>query len=127
MNGRGRKAKGANGERELIRILSDRLPDLSLTRNLTQSRSGGADCLDLPGVALEIKRQENLAIPQWWQQTLKQAGDSLVPVLAYRQSRRPWAVVVSLAWLTGLDFPPTAIATIGLDEFIELVKTMPRN
>jgi hypothetical protein len=45
-----------------------------------------------------------------------------IPVLCYRQSRKPWAIVVPLSWLTGLEFDPTAIATIDLDNFCQLIQ-----
>jgi hypothetical protein len=121
MNGKGKRAKGANGERELLKLIGDRL-DLDLSRNLSQTRNGGADCLDLPGVALEVKRQETLNISAWWQQTLRQTPNGKIPVLAYRQSRQPWRVCVPLSWLTGLEFEPTAIGTIDLDSFCQLVQ-----
>lgn len=120
MNGRGKRNKGANAERELLRIIGDRL-GIPLSRNLTQTRNGGADCLDLPGVALEVKRCEQLQLNQWWRQAQRQAPAGKIPVLAYRQSRKPWAIVVPLAWLTGLDFSPTATAVIDLDSFCELL------
>lgn len=120
MNGRGSRNKGANGEREFLKLIGDRL-DLPLSRNLTQTRNGGADCLDLPGVALEIKRCEQLQLSQWWNQALRQTPDGKIPALAYRQSRKPWAIVVPLGWLTGMDFDPKATATIDLDSFCELV------
>ena len=113
--------KGVAAERELAKILGDRL-GITLTRNLEQTRAGGFDLLGLDGYALEVKRCENVQISQWWSQAVRQAGSDLIPVLAYRQSRKPWSIVVSLAWLTGKDFPPTAIATITLDSFISLIK-----
>lgn len=100
--GRGAKIKGANAERELLKIVQEKLAQqgviLDLTRNLEQTRNGGADCLKVPGIALEIKRQETIAIPLWWRQTQTQAGDSLEPVLAYRPNREPWAFVTRQEW-----------------------------
>ena len=100
--GRGAKVKGANAERELLKLLQEALAKhgvtLDLTRNLEQTRNGGADCLGVPGIALEIKRQETIVIPLWWRQTQTQAGDSLEPVLAYRPNREPWAFVTRQEW-----------------------------
>lgn len=119
MNGKGCRNKGANGERELLRLIGDRL-GIDLSRNLDQSRDGGADCLDLSGIALEVKRCESLQLSQWWNQAIRQATKGQIPVLAFRQSRKPWAIVVPLSWLTGLEFPPSAIAQISLDDFCQL-------
>ena len=41
--GKMQRNKGANAERELLSLLNDGL-GLNLTRNLTQTREGGADC-----------------------------------------------------------------------------------
>jgi hypothetical protein len=114
------RTKGASAERELSKLLGDRL-GITLQRNLDQWRAGGFDLTGLPGVALEVKRCEQLQLNQWWRQALTQAGGDNLPVLAYRQSRKAWHFVVPLSWLTGLDFDPTAIATIDLDSFCQLV------
>ena len=88
--------KGSRGERELFALLSDEL-GIVITRNLQQTRSGGADGLDVPGWAIEVKRQESLSIPSWWVQAARQADDlRRRPVLFYRQSRRPWKAVMDL-------------------------------
>ena len=88
--------KGSRGERELFALLSVEL-GIVITRNLQQSRSGGADGLDVPGWAIEVKRQESLSIPSWWVQAARQADDlRRRPVLFYRQSRRPWKAVMDL-------------------------------
>lgn len=87
-------------------------------RNLEQTRGGGYDLTGLPDYAIEVKRREKLALGPWWQQTLKQAREAKkVPVLAYRQSRQPWSVIVpaylldpeikGYAWKHELDFTVT--------------------
>lgn len=86
------KVKGASGEREILKWFSANFPTLpELERNLEQTRNGGADCLSIPGIALEVKRQEQLAISAWWKQTIEQAiRVGRFPVLAYRQNRKKW-------------------------------------
>lgn len=110
------RSKGANGERELLRILGDRL-GLSLQRNLEQVRYGGADCLDLPGICLEIKRCEKVAIAQWWEQAKRQTPQGKTPCLAYRQSRKPWSFILPLATLDPTA-PQAAIVTLDLEGFL---------
>jgi hypothetical protein len=95
--------KGAAGERELFRLLSDDL-GFVVRRNLTQTRGGGADGIDVPGFAIEVKRQEKLHINAWWSQTIEQAGDR-IPVLIYRQSRHPWRAVIDLHDLDPSTYP----------------------
>ena len=115
------RRKGASGERELFGLLRDEL-GLIVERNLAQTRAGGADSLSLPGLALEVKRQEKAFSEAWWRQAVEQAG-SRVPVLAYRQSRQPWRFVLPLAWVMQQDaFTFDLRATVGLREFCWLVR-----
>jgi Holliday junction resolvase len=116
------RAKGKSAERELANLLAQRL-GIEFSRNLDQvRRCGGFDLVcDLP-LAIEIKRQETVNVSQWWKQARRQATGGKIPVLAYRQSRKPWAVVVPLAWLTGLNLDLDQTATISLDGFVELVQ-----
>ncbi len=86
------RRKGAAAEREFLHKLGEELGEL-LTRNLQQTREGGADCLCVKGWAIEIKRQERLSRPAWWRQACEQAARSgSQPMLAYRRSREPWRV-----------------------------------
>ncbi len=93
MVGRMSRNKGAGGEREFLNLLRDHLGDATINRNLSQSRDGGADCLTLAGVSLEIKRQESLKIGYWLEQARGQTNGKLA-ALAYRKSREPWRVLV---------------------------------
>ena len=87
------RRKGAAGEVELANLLCDLL-GISLKRQLGQERDGGAD-IRLGRAHIQVKRCETLAIPAWWRQAVADAGDGL-PVLAWRQSRRPWTFRVPL-------------------------------
>lgn len=120
--GKMQRTKGASGEREVLALLSERL-GIKLERNLSQTRNGGADCIQLGRIRLEVKRQERLNISGWWKQAEEQAGYvyipsgiytyktghlnaedfpggspgepvRLIPVLAYRQSRKPWTFIL---------------------------------
>lgn len=93
----GAKQKGAEGERELARLLigwAGPKQALELTRNLEQTRSGGHDLVGLEGygMAVEVKRVETKSIAEWWRQAVRQAekAGNLIPVLAWRQNRQPW-------------------------------------
>jgi len=103
--GKMQRNKGANGEREVLALLSERL-GVTLSRNLSQTRNGGADCVELGRIRLEVKRQERLNITAWWKQAEEQSlllvtnvtnnntGERLIPALAYRQSRKPWTFIL---------------------------------
>ncbi len=88
--GRSQRRKGADAERELLKKLGDEL-GIVLQRNITQTRGGGADCLELRGFAIEVKRQERQSVPSWWRQACDQAERvGAEPMLATRQSHKPW-------------------------------------
>ena len=93
MNGRGSRLKGKGGEREFAKLLQEGL-GIEFNRNLDQVRNGGYDLVGLDKLAIEVKRCETLCIPAWWRQAISQAKEGQTPVLAYRQSRMPWTVIV---------------------------------
>jgi Holliday junction resolvase len=91
------RRKGAVGERELFRLLSDEL-GFVVRRNVDQARNGGADCIELPGFAVECKRQERLCLPAWWRQAVRQGiAMQAEPIVWYRRSREPWRALLRTA------------------------------
>lgn len=99
------RSKGQRGEREAAEVIESwakpvtealGLGAVSLERNLQQTRAGGYDLIGLDWLALEIKRHETLSVGTWWKQALRQAGDSQIPMLMYRQNRTPWKFRVRL-------------------------------
>ena len=110
------RAKGLRGEREFINLLADHTGLPWLRRNLEQSRGGGCDVLiepppntclsneqahrlqQLQRFAIEVKRVrhiEPMLIKQWWQQAVQQAAAvTKEPLLAVRQNRWPWLILV---------------------------------
>ncbi len=131
--------KGAGAEREFARLLFDHL-GVRLVRNLDQTRAGGFDLLPdteqagpvvevLRSLAIEVKRYASITpsdLERFWRQTLKQAGAiGKVPVLAYREDRRPWRVVVPLHLLNpdlhpGLEL--TWCAVLSVEGFCAVVR-----
>lgn len=96
LKGNGAQIKGKAGERELAKLLlswcnETNLPDLPIKRNLMQSMEGGHDLTGVPDWAIEVKRQETVSLPAWWRQAVNSAKTlDAVPILAWRQNRRPW-------------------------------------
>jgi hypothetical protein len=125
LSGAARRAKGQSAERELAKELSKRL-DGEVKRQLGQERDGGHDIDGLPlrRFAIEVKRQEKLALPRWWEQACDQAADRRVPVVAYRRSRSPWRFVVPIGWVMGLKICAGAYCEMGIDEFCFLVNEL---
>ena len=113
--------KGANAEREFVKILQpvvDRVfgsGQVMMARNLMQTRDGGFDIAGLEWLALEIKRQETLSLAAWWEQAVRQAGEDRVPVLAYRQNGKKWRVRMQVQ-LHGV----VALAELSLDDWLEI-------
>lgn len=121
MGGRASRNKGSAAEREFIKLLEEGL-NIKFKRNLEQTRSGGYDVIGIDELAIEVKRCEQLNINGWWEQAVEQADKGQYPVLAYRQSRRPWSVVVPLSLIAPRKRWTKEKATIDIDTFIKLVK-----
>ncbi len=115
--------KGAGDERELFAALSELL-GFAVRRNIGQARAGGADGLDVPGWAIEVKRCERLELAAWWAQAARQAeATNRKPLLFYRQSRRPWLAVVDAAELAPAIFAPgRELVTLRLEAATQLMR-----
>lgn len=89
--------KGARAEREFFGLLSEFL-GTTVRRNVDQARSGGADGIEVPGWAIEVKRHESGFRSEWWEQAKAQAlhNGNCMPALAYRANRQPWRIRVLL-------------------------------
>jgi hypothetical protein len=121
MGGRASRLKGKGGEREFANLLSEAL-GIKFERNLEQTRGGGFDLKGIDKLAIEVKRQETINLTAWWKQALEQAEKGQYPVLAYRQSRKPWMVMIPLAMLAPRYKWKDEAATVDLDTFIAIVK-----
>ena len=108
--GASQRTKGANGEREVVRILRESLGP-GITRNWqAQSAVGGCDLCGIPGWAIEIKRAKQADTGAWWRQTLEQAiAAKRKPLLLFRidghgrglEDDEKWRAMLFLADLTG--------------------------
>jgi hypothetical protein len=103
------RQKGAEGEREVIKLLTplivDAMKELEcpqemvdaalkmVQRNQNQSAVGGNDLSNTFGMSIEVKRQEQLSVNTWWKQCCAAAErNNELPVLIFRQNRKPWRV-----------------------------------
>lgn len=103
------RTKGAAGEREFCRWLSDNLDIHHGERNLEQVRSGGADVVNCYPFIFEVKRVENLDLIAAWIQVktawidlaetsmdvLENLDPNLTPVVAFRKNNKPWEFLIS--------------------------------
>ena len=97
MSGRSAQRKGADGERELARIL--RGYGYEIERGGSLSYGAVPDLTGLPGLHLEVKRCERLALPAWVVQAEEDAARFRdgAPVVVFRQSNEPWRVCLRLS------------------------------
>jgi Holliday junction resolvase len=98
------RRKGANGEREVFKLLNVKLGRDVFRRNLLQSRIGGADNEGELVMAVEVKRGEQLKLAEWIAQARQQAKPGQLPVLAYRRNGEPWTFlcIADLDWIASL-------------------------
>lgn len=115
---RASRQKGQRGEREVCKILAEKLGG-KYKRNLSQTQDGGYDVLGLDGWAIEVKFQETLSIEKWWKQAVEQSSEDKKPVLFFRKSRTDWRVVVPLC--THEKITCEYYSVIPVDNFCNLI------
>lgn len=113
MPGSRSRDKGARGEREVIKLIHDRLGiECHRTPN-----SGGlwlpGDIHGLSGFHLECKYQEAWRLREWMRQAEAQCQEPQVPAVVFRSNREPWYVCL---WFE--DF----LRLVQVREEMELVK-----
>lgn len=127
--------KGASGERELAGLIHDHL-GVRMVRNLEQSRAGGHDLVvhetstgtvadRLREFAPEVKRHRRATETlrqTWWTQACEQAAVAgLLPLLAYREDRAAWRLVLPLAQINP-ELPDDLVADLDLPAFCAVVR-----
>lgn len=103
------RQKGAGGEQEvaleLNAIIFGVYMELGMAvptkpivqRNQNQTAVGGRDLIGTFGLAIEVKRQEDLSINSWWAQCIasaKEIGET--PVLLFRQNGKKWRCIMEV-------------------------------
>lgn len=106
------KAKGAEGEREIAKILREHGFDEARRGQQFSGKNGDADVIGLEHLHLEVKRNEHLNIDNAYDQSVRDAaveserkGKDIIPTVFHRKNRRPWLV------------------TLGLEDFIKIYKS----
>ena len=101
--GRLSRNKGKTGERELARELTR---VLGATARRGVQYTGGPDSpdvvTDIGNVHIECKRTEHFRLFEALDQSIRDAGESNVPVVMHRPNHRPWVVVLRLDDLPAL-------------------------
>jgi Holliday junction resolvase len=94
--GRSSRNKGAQGERELAKLLSDKLGLDSIKRGYVFCRE--SDVIGLKGIHIECKRVEKLNIENAMEQARNEAEKRKdgKPTLFHRRNRKGWLVTMDL-------------------------------
>lgn len=102
---RSSQRKGRAGELELVKVLQGYgFEDVQAGEPVSYGST--PDLVGLPGVHVEVKRCEQLRLPEWMRQAQRDAErfQDGVPVIFHRKNREPWLV------------------TLRLDDFIEIYR-----
>jgi Holliday junction resolvase len=96
--------KGKAGEEEFCKWLYDNF-GIEVARNLKQSKGKGSDIV-VNDFMFEIKRREVLDLDSWWRQVCVAAKqykhEGLIPVVAFRQNRKPWQFLIPAKLIPGV-------------------------
>ena len=98
------RAKGASGEREIAKILREHGYENARRSQQYCGYNGDSDVVGLPGYHLEVKRVENLNLEKAMDQSIRDAKEGEVPIVAHRKNGKEWKV------------------TLHLEDFIKLLK-----
>lgn len=98
---RASRVKGQRGEVEVVHMLREH--GWPHARRVFDSGSaGGGDVQGPPGVVIEVKRTERLAIHQALAQAEAGCAPTEIPVVAFRRSRSGWYAALPLDELLAL-------------------------
>ena len=89
------RRKGAEGERELAKILKEYGYDTRRGQQYCGS-NGDADVVGVPGIHIECKRVERLDIYAAMDQSKSDARFEEIPVVMHRKNGKKWLVTMEL-------------------------------
>ena len=118
------KQKGANGERELIRLLQEAVDEtvgkdvVKLERNLEQTRYGGYDVIGLDWLAAEVKRCEAVEVDKWWAKLVSIADAHQTPAIFYRRNLEPWKVYCRVRISTKTGGAVRMLGSVALSDWL---------
>lgn len=86
------RAKGARGEREFASLC--RQEGYDCRRGQQYSGIEGQDVVGLPHVHVEVKRVERLNIQNAIDQSVRDAAEGKLPIVAHRKNYCPWLITM---------------------------------
>ena len=115
--------KGKRGENELCRWLDINLGIDYAEREYNQAK-GGADVI-VEDFIIEVKRREALDLESWWYQVAiakqRHPDIHLIPIVAYRQNRKPWGFLLPANLIIGIE---RSFVIASEKVFIEFAKNL---
>lgn len=97
--------KGKAGEVEFCNWLFDNF-GIVVDRNHNQSNGHSTDVITRDFV-FEVKRRESLDLDSWWHQVVvakkRIKTNDLIPIVAYRQNRKPWYFLMPANLIHGVE------------------------
>jgi hypothetical protein len=101
------RVKGHKFENDVCKMIGEAF-NISVKRNLEQTRAGGAD-IELKPFLVECKRYaqqgSNWFKDDWWEQVKRASQNEFIPILVYKYDRQPIRVVLPLVAVNP-DFEP---------------------
>ncbi len=85
MGGKMSREKGKRYEREVARFLKDNGYDARRGQQYCGA-SGDADVIGLPGIHIECKHVEKMALYDWMSQSVRDAKEDEIPVVFHRKN-----------------------------------------
>ena len=86
--------KGARGERMWRDVCRAEGYDAERGCQLYQRGSEVADVIGLPGIHQEIKFTERLQLREAMEQSVRDAKDDEIPIVAHKANRQPWLITL---------------------------------
>ena len=86
--------KGKRGEREWAKVCREHGYEARRGQQFCGA-DGSADVVGIPGVHLEVKRVERLNIDNAMEQSISDARDGEMPVVAHRKNGGTWLVTMT--------------------------------
>jgi Holliday junction resolvase len=111
------RAKGAAGERELSKVLSELLGTPFRRGVQYCGANGDADVVGLPGVHIEVKRVQALNVSKAMQQAMSDSKGGDLPIVAHRKNHEQWMVTCCLDDL--IELSRVVVATVNRSATLE--------
>lgn len=87
------RQKGKRGELEWARVCRENGYDCRRSQQYAGA-NGDADVVGLPGVHIEVKRVERLDLDAAMSQSMRDAKEGEMPIVAHRKNRGGWLVTM---------------------------------